>query len=137
MSDNIDNRAFNEVIEIIEHLSKSIQNKIPKRLIEFMQNNMDDNYEFEYNENKNIQEQKILKDTEILLSLIYKDYISSDSERKKLEKMWNKNEKEYQERFSKEIFKKKEIQKSDVSIVNYKKNIWNKFLDRIKRKLKI
>ena len=73
-------KAFKEVYVIMDNASKEEINKIPKRFIEFIEENMEIGYEpqIEFNENF---EKSILEETLLILALIYRDYIISKEER--------------------------------------------------------
>lgn len=78
------NRAFCEVYDIINHLDKDLYEKIPKKFIQVVEQNRMSGYKVEIDYNKSINEQFLLKDTRIILSLIYRDYICAPETRQQL-----------------------------------------------------
>ena len=76
-------KAFKEIYIILNRASRDELDKIPKSFIEFIENNMDVDYnpKIEFNENF---ENSVLEETLLLLALIYRDYLVSKEERTKL-----------------------------------------------------
>lgn len=77
-------KAFAEVIEILNHSELEITQKISKSFINFLIENMDENYEVKINFYDENWENSILEETRAIIALIYRDYIVSDEERKQL-----------------------------------------------------
>ena len=77
------NQAFSEVYDIVNHIEKDLYNKIPKKFIAMLEKNKDEKYVPQIDYSKSINEQKLLKDTRVILSLIYKDYICTKEIEKK------------------------------------------------------
>ena len=77
-------KAFKEVYIILKAMGEDVINMIPKEFIEFLENNMEKNYIFILNDNIPIEYQTFLKETLGIISLIYRDYIISEEERKKM-----------------------------------------------------
>lgn len=103
--------AFAEVLEVIKHSNKNIKNKIPRKFITFLKNNKDKNYNVNINFYNKTWETTVKSETRAILALIYRDYIVSPEERKKLllqEKEENlKIEAELREKYNpNDIFKK-------------------------------
>ena len=134
------NQAFSEVYDIINHLETKLYNKIPISFIEIIKENRDNTYQPQIDYSISINEQKLLKETRIILSLIYRDYICSEEKREELKykdmiegkKQQEKDAREYN---YDEIFKnRKEDQTINANneIVVYKENIFTKILKKIK-----
>ena len=147
---NTINQSFREVYDIIEHMEKKIYNKIPIQFIEMLKKNMDTNYYFDIDYSKKLNEQKLLKDTKIILSIIYRDYICSEEEKRRLREKDRldliKYENELREKYNpNNIFKTK---KSDViesssnnseytEMIEYKESIFiriKNFLNKVFKK---
>ena len=79
--------AFSEISEIIKLMPESLRKKIPNDFI----NNIELNKDNEYNPiiKEPIEEQKLKRETEIILGIIYRDYLCSYEERKKLKEKDN------------------------------------------------
>ena len=110
---------FSEVYEIINHLTQELRNKIPSDFVEFVSKNKDNNYVSEIDFTKNINEQKISKETRAILAIIYRDFLCTKEEKKKLikedEKYLLELEKTKSEKYSQDnLFKKDKINKEEV-----------------------
>ena len=103
---------FSEVYEIINHLTQELRNKIPSDFVEFVSKNKDNNYVSEIDFTKNINEQKISKETRAILAIIYRDFLCNKEEKKKLIKELEKTK---SEKYSQDnLFKKDKINKEEV-----------------------
>lgn len=84
--------AFEEIYEIFNLMPKELLNKIPTKFYEMIKEERDTNY------SPNIQEplekQKLKNETIIILGLIYRDFLCSKDEKKRLQE---KDAKELQE----------------------------------------
>lgn len=78
------NKAFSEVYDIINHLNKDLYKKVPSKFIQIIEKNRDLDYKVNIDYRKSIIEQELLKDTRVILSLMYRDYICTPEERKEL-----------------------------------------------------
>lgn len=135
-------KAYKEVIKVIEYLPEELYVKIPEEILENLYENMDKDYEFEITNSKTV---KFLKETEDILAVIYRDYLASENEKRKIELLERQEETELEEEKRKKyspdnIFEKRTDEYEKISIVLptivEKKNIFKRFLDYIKRKLK-
>lgn len=75
---NLNRKSYKEAYYILNMLSEDIKKKIPNEIQDFIIENMDINHEIRY---KDIYENKLLDDTNLLLAIIYKDYIATEEER--------------------------------------------------------
>ena len=80
---NTVNQAFSETYDVINHMSKEMQEKIPKSFINLIKENRDLDYKVNIDYSKDIKEQ-LLKETKIILSLVYRDYLCSSEKREEL-----------------------------------------------------
>ena len=71
---SLDRKALAEVYNVLIMLDKENFDKIPKKMIEAIKNNMDTDYEVEWSE---IEKGNLLEDTEKILSVLYTDYLAS------------------------------------------------------------
>lgn len=136
--------ALFEVYEILKYLNTESKEKIPRRIVDYINENKSTNYNFEIDKNKPIYEQELLPETEAFITLIYRDYICSESEKKEINRIIKENDLKYEEELNKEynidnIFKDApEIETSTVNnnsnlpIEINKDNIWKRILKRIK-----
>ncbi len=82
MVDEVYQNAFKEVNDILENTDEELVKKIPSKFIEFIRNNMNKNYITNINREIRISEQKLLRETESILSLIYRTYWATEEENK-------------------------------------------------------
>lgn len=140
---NIDKKVFSEVYNIIFHMEKELYNKIPKQFIHFIKENKDDNYIVNIDYSKGINEQELLQQTRVMLSLIYRDYLCDEEERKELlendEKELKRIEDEIRETYNPDdIFKNKKPENYDnnLPIEIKRKNLLEKIIEFIKKIIK-
>lgn len=150
--------SFSEAYDIILHMDKDLVKKIPKKLINFIEQNKKCNYITNIDYTKSINEQELQKGTRIILSIIYRDYLCSDEKKKELiqndEEELKRINKELREKYNPEnLFKKKDkvveqkheeirmiehkeknfIQKSISKIINiFKRKKWRKIREKLK-----
>ena len=95
-------KAFKEAYVILKYLNKKDYRKIPRITIKTIKKNMDLDYYYEVNENFELYEQDMLPETKALLTNLYRDYLASEEERKKIIEKQNKerikNEKKKEEK---------------------------------------
>ena len=146
MPDNTNKQVYSEVYDIIKHMDINIRAKIPLQFIKIIQANKDDNYTVNIDYTKNINNQKLLKETRAILSLIYRDYICTPEERKiliEVDKEKIKKERELLvEKYNPDnIFKtnkniqnqKKKTLLQENAIIEYKeKNFFKKIFDKVR-----
>lgn len=80
---NTTNQTFSEVYDVISHFEEEMQEKIPKSFINVIKKNRDLDYEINIDYSVDIKKQ-LLKETKIILSLIYRDYLCSKEKREEL-----------------------------------------------------
>lgn len=133
--------AYKEVITIIEHLPDELYVKIPDEIIQNLMLEMDDAYNYNISSYEDV---KMLRETEELLAVIYRDYLASEKERaelvrqEKLEEIANEIEK--RKKYSPDnIFAKPQDKYESISIllpVEVKKpNIFSRIISFLKEKL--
>ena len=150
MIDNIYRNAFKEVYDILQNTEDELVEKIPDRFINFIKENMNVDYKINIRKDIEIDKQKLLKETEAILSLIYRSYWETNEEKKEFaikdEQEHNENEKrkkeEYQGKDIYEIFeKRKNINKvtldNKLMVIekeSFIKKIFNKILSIIHKR---
>ena len=95
------NRAFVELKEIIKYFDDDIKNKIPKELKQGIANARLEEYKFVYDKSKPLYEQTLLPETKALLSIIYSDYLCSESEKEKWDEYDSYEKQLYEEKMTK------------------------------------
>ena len=102
--ENTINQAFSEVYDILMRLEKGLYDKIPKEFITAIEKNRDMEYKVNIDYSKDINEQELLMETRIILSLIYRDYLCDEEKRKQLleedERQLKENEKNLREKYN-------------------------------------
>lgn len=71
-------KAYKQGFEILRLLPKEDQEKIPSEIWQFIEEHMDLNEDFSFNE---ISLRSLLPDTNLLLAIVYKSYLASNSEK--------------------------------------------------------
>lgn len=148
MTNNIDYIiAYTEVNCLLEYLPKSYIDKLPKKLIELIKMQSNEQYNINIDPNKSLLEQNFSKKTKDLISVMKYNYWSTEEEKKQLKKIFYENEKKYQEELRKkynmdDIFKRKDsINKDENTTKNIdvnnlpvevkKENIFKRVFNRI------
>ena len=84
MSENIYNKAYTEIIEILKYMPEESVNKIPKEMLNMFQIKMDKNYNFEIDITKSFNEQKLLNETKAILANISRDYWATPYQKERI-----------------------------------------------------
>ena len=136
--------AAKQVNEILKALPVEYKNKINKNFLSFLDKMEKKDYEFEF---YNIEEQELLPETNMILQIIYRNYLCTPEEAIKIDNIMIENQKKYEEEQSKkydiqDIFvqRKSSISNDEISQENnnlpveYKKqNIFTKAFNFIKK----
>ena len=141
-------QALSEVYSIINHLDNNLYKKIPNNFIKMIENNRDLKYDVDIDYTKNINEQNLLRETRVILSLVYRDYLCTKEEREKIilkdKKELEQNEQMLREKYKIDFDKrnkektKKEINYEEKSktqaLVEIKPKAWyEKLIEKILR----
>lgn len=135
---SINKQALSQTYYILNGFNEINKNKIPNTLINTISENMDKDY-------KNTSE--LLEETREILYAILTKYVLSQSQKDKLAEYYRfydaKMEEEKAKKYQNEnLFKNNKIEKEqteakeNVSLVQYKENIFTKILNKIKKLLK-
>ena len=132
-----DSYAYSEVLEILNNMDKKYVNKIPKKLLDFFNNNSSKNYIEHINPEQDLKEQKLSKKTLDILALInLKYWTKSEEHRKELLMKYRENGRKLEEELARQystdnLFKNKRIQevekKEEVSLIERKET----FIERV------
>ena len=138
--------AYSEVLEILRYVSIDDYNKIPKKQIEFFENNSNKDYDFFYNPYKTLDEQNVSKRAKAIIAIIFKDYWATDIQREKIKAKQNYDrmqlEKEKQAKYSaNHIFKNKKTENIEnssetLAMIEYKETFLNKIINKVKKLFK-
>ncbi len=140
-------KAYREVLEILKYIPKADYDKVPKYIIENMEKEQDTTYEYVVSNFENFNNQEMLKETENILAVLFRDYWATEDERmiilareqkekRELEKEKYMNYKPLNDMFTKEepVVKVKE---NPTQLVEVKQSFWNKLISEIKKILHI
>ena len=135
-------KAFKEISELIKFFPRSEYRRIPKSFINFIEEHMDNNYDYIVEHIDDFQNQEMLDETKIILSIIYRDFIASDEVKKQIYETENfellQEEKRIREKYNPDnLFKNRDnkvepVEKS-VAMVEYKESIFTKIKNWFKR----
>ena len=89
-SENIPN-VYKEVYTILKYVSKDDVNLIPKNFIKMLKSKMNVNYKFEYNENLDLENQIILRETRAILGYIFLNFWANDIQKNAITKKLNED----------------------------------------------
>ena len=139
--------AVGEVLQILKYTDKTLIDKIPKKLIEFWEENAIFNSKLEFENDNKIEKLDLKPKTKALIGMIYRNYWCDAEERKEYDKILLENEDKIQEEARRkynpeEIFKPKQEnsieqitkieEKENINIVPYRENIFEKIIKMIK-----
>ena len=126
-------KSLCEVAEVLENSEENIQQKIPKKLKDFIYNNRISNYNPRIDFSKEDWEEDLSEDAKSIIALIYRDCLVSKEKRKKLLKI---EENELYEKYNPDnIFKNnnesekinEEMNSTDsISLTSQEEQIWYK-----------
>lgn len=132
--------AYVEILEILKRMEEVYYEKIPKDLIEKFETFKSNNYVFEYDESKELKEQKLMSKTKDILAVLFIDYLTNEKEKEiikeKQQEYKARKEKQLQENYDiNKIFesRKQNVKVEDTSYpVEYKKLLYLRIIDKIK-----
>lgn len=127
-------------------MPSQMQDKISQKLKDFIENNKAENYSSNINPIVPLKDQSLEKETKAMLGIIYRDYLCSGEQRKKLienEKIEiEEYERELREKYNPDnLFKKhnKEpqiaediIPSNNVTMIDYKESFFKRLINKIK-----
>lgn len=134
--------AYAEVYIILQELNEEEYNKIPPEVIETIEANRNEAYEYELDEELELKDQPMLPETKAILFNLFRDYLATPEQKAKIIRMQNeerqKNELKKQQMYNTDIFANKpkenltENNSETMQIVEYKENFFKKILNKIK-----
>lgn len=92
MSNNKYAKAYKEVLEIIKLFPEEEYNKIPKSKIRFLEDNMDKDYKFEIDPNKEEDMEKISKEANAVIVTLFQDYFATAEQNRQITEILRLNE---------------------------------------------
>ena len=82
-------KAYTEVLQILKHLPKDEFNKIPREKIMFYEENSDKTHKFKYDPKKELYNQEVLRETNVIIVKLYNDYFANETQKQTLKKILN------------------------------------------------
>ncbi len=141
-------KAYAEVIEVLNYIPLEDYKKIPKKYIEYMEENSDENSSFVYNIALPFEKQNISDAAKDILGMIFRLFIISQDKRNKLnvkdKEDKNNEERENQIKYNPDnLFKNRKVQKfankksneyQENSLITIKEeSFFTKFLNFVKK----
>lgn len=148
MLDEIYRNSFKEVYYILQNSETELLQKVPTKFLDFLKSNMNSEYKCNINLEIPLNEQTLLKETEDILSLIYRSYFATNEEKeafaiKDRKEFIDKEKNKIQEHQGKDIYKVFEerqninnIKINNNLMVIKKENFIQKFFNKILSLLK-
>lgn len=91
--------ALKEMQYIINNSDIEIQEKIPDSIKKFIVDNMDKNYDVKIDFDKKISSQNLLPQTKEMMSILYRDYLCSEEDRKNIMNKMMKAQEKLEEKY--------------------------------------
>ena len=136
------NNAYTEVYTILQDLNEEEYNKIPPEVINAIEENKNEEYEYELDDELELKDQPMLPETKAILFNLFRDYLATPEQKAKIIRMQSearqKNELKKQQMYNTDVFasrKNKNFSKPDnetMQVVEYKESFFKKILNKIK-----
>lgn len=137
--------AYTEVLEILNYISDTDYNKIPKNKIDLYRANSNKDYSFTYNPSKTLDEQNVSKLTKGIIAILFRDYWATEIQRQKIISKQKYDRKKLEEQKQSmynpnNIFKSQNITSktedlptpTEFSMIEYKESFFKKIINKIK-----
>ena len=134
--------AYTEVYTIFQELNEEEYEKIPPEIIETIEVNRNEEYDYELDDELELKEQPMLPETKAILFNLFRDYLATPEQKVKIIRMQNeerqKNELKKQQRYHTDVFANKQnknvVQQKQktMQMVEYKENIFKRLINKIK-----
>lgn len=139
--------AIAEVIYYLKGIKQEDIDKIPKKFMQYLNENASKEYKCNFDYNKPLKELNLLEETRGIIGMIcYNYWCDTENQKEEYLKKLSRNEQKYQqilyEKYNPDnLFKNKVSQiesvENSVAMVEYKETIFKKFISRIKSIFKI
>lgn len=80
------NKACNEVLEILKHISPEMIDMLPRNVWERLEKEKDTYYKYKFDETKKIEEQKLSNEAIDILAYLYANYWTNTQEKEEYKK---------------------------------------------------
>ncbi len=135
-------RAYVEVLECLKLLPYKEYAKIPNDVIDFFEQNKDNEYKFQIDTTKDLKQQNISREANSTILVLFRDYFATETEKENLKKVLQYNENIYQEELRNKynidinFNKRVENRSQEINTQNLpakvNENIFARFLNKIK-----
>lgn len=138
--------AYTEVIEILKHVPDEDVQKIPKDKLDFYRINMDTEYNYKLDIDKDFEQQEMSDITKAILANIFRDYWATPYQKERIEAKekydLEKLEEEKREKYNTDnIFKNKQektfVENTNLPVEVKEESFFKKLVNFIKKFLKI
>ena len=101
-------KAYTEVYTILQDLEDEELKKIPYIVLRTIKNSMDEEYQYELDENLELENQPMLPETKAILFNLFRDYLATEEQKQKIIRMQNeerqKLENAKREKYNTDVF---------------------------------
>lgn len=101
-------KAYTEVYTILQDLEDEELKKIPYIVLRTIKNSMDEEYQYELDENLELEYQPMLPETKAILFNLFRDYLATEEQKQKIIRMQNeerqKLENAKREKYNTDVF---------------------------------
>lgn len=135
--------AYVEVYTILQELNEEEYNKIPSEVIETIEANRNEEYEYELDDELELKDQPMLPETKAILFNLFRDYLATPEQKVKIIIMQKeerkKNELKKQRKYNTDVFESRKNENINqqnnekTQMVKYKENIFKKIVNKIRR----
>ncbi len=139
--------AISEVLDILHNSDDSIVKRIPKKLIEFWEDNKSSTYVPNLDHSRTIDEMNLKKKTKDIITMIYLEYLCDSDKKKEIKEILIKNEEKYQKEIRNKynpdsIFKEKgnkdldigeKTSTNDFKLIAYKEPFYIRVINYLKK----
>lgn len=77
-------QAMTELKQVLKHCDRKVTDCIPKELYDFLEQYGDKEWKGNLDFSLSLNDMDLLRDTRVLLSMVYRDFLCSDEERKNM-----------------------------------------------------
>ena len=135
--------AYKEIYEILKIFPKELVDKVPKYKLDYIKQNMDESYEYNITI-ETFDGRTMLDETAAILAILFRDYWATEKQKDKIINYHNtqreKMAKEIKEKYDPDnVFNRRNVEqektketKEELAVVEFKENIFKKFINKIK-----
>lgn len=132
--------AYKEVYIILSYLDEDDYNKVPLEVINAIENNMNEEYEYYMNEDIDLSNQQMLPETKATLFNLFRDYLSTPEQKGKITRMQREDrlkfERQKGQKYGQNVFENKKVKEKTINELEkttlpteVKKSLFGKIID--------